>query len=183
MNDPAALATSLEVAFTRILDEQMAGIPILNERLRVQAVDFQAHQGRPIGVLITPWVMNLMVFPGDQDDWEALEVGHKLTLEFPAQTHELTINEIDELGKCQTYSLYSPMREFQDQAHAVTVARKFLDDLMTEQDLPIDEFDSDDFNATDLAGESPTKTRLNKESREQSISRRDLLRGRFRRTD
>ena len=41
----------------------MAGVPMLNPALRVQAVGFRHWQSHWLGVLVTPWFMNLMLLP------------------------------------------------------------------------------------------------------------------------
>ena len=45
MMQPEQAAILIEQVFTRILHEQMAGIPILNNRLRVETVGFRIYQG------------------------------------------------------------------------------------------------------------------------------------------
>ena len=200
MSDPAEQARRLEQIFTRILHEQMAGIPILNDHIQVQVVGFQAYQDRIIGILITPWMMNLMMFPGDQDNWDELEIGHKRPHEFPGGEYRFTINEIEGLGKCQTHSLYSPMRQFKSQAQALTAAGSFLDTLMTEAEAPNQETPDEELLGRILRGEDTPPVHLDEfatiepvgspqsatpsltKIAENPISRRDLLRGRFRKT-
>ncbi|MCP4374750.1 MAG: [NiFe]-hydrogenase assembly chaperone HybE, partial [bacterium] len=163
---------------------------------------FQEYRGRVIGILITPWVMNLIMFPGTEDDWDGLELGKKQPHSFPSNTYKFLVNEIDGIGTCQTHSPYSPMREFVNQNHALAAARSFLDALLVEtqgsQGGPVDE----ELLGRILRGEEPTemrpapaasnsvdvvetKARLVRErsttpaSVELNLSRRDLLRGRF----
>jgi len=67
---PAALlAGRLEAAFREIHVGKMRGIPLLNEALGVRAVGFRAYDGHLLGVLVTPWFMNLILAPGAEDDW------------------------------------------------------------------------------------------------------------------
>ncbi|MCP3881124.1 MAG: [NiFe]-hydrogenase assembly chaperone HybE [Sulfitobacter sp.] len=202
MNDPQAAAEALEQAFDRIHKEDMAGIPLLNPALKVQTLGFREYQGRIIGVLITPWMMNLVMLPGRQDDWSRLEVGKKLLHEFPSNTRRFMVNEIDGIGKCQTHSLFSPMGEFFNQDHAVGAAQNHLDCLMTDADRrdadPVDaellgrilrgeetpEIDLDQFedpaavepDLQPVRGASSMTVRV-----EKRLSRRDLLRGNIRR--
>jgi [NiFe] hydrogenase assembly HybE family chaperone len=63
MNTPQTAAEKLEQIFDKIHQEQMQGIPILNNMLKVQALGFQEYQGRIVGILITPWLMNLVMLP------------------------------------------------------------------------------------------------------------------------
>jgi len=132
MNDPQLAAKMLERTFNRILHEQMQGIPILNNRLTVQALGFQKFEGRVIGILVTPWLMNMVMLPGEDDDWTTLKLGKKQPHRFPSKTFKFMVNEFDGIGKCQTYSLFSPMNEFINQEHALAAAQSFLDTLMVE---------------------------------------------------
>lgn len=129
--DPTAVAADIEAIFRRIHREQMAGLPLLNDRLTVATHGFQVYRGRVIGVLVTPWLMNLVMLPGTGDDWDGLALGHKQPHAFPSGSYKFMVNEIDGLGRCQTHSLFSPMREFSGQAHALAAAEAFLRDLMT----------------------------------------------------
>ena len=63
---------------TRIQRERMADIPLLNPALEVQAVGFSVWEAYCLGVLITPWFMNLMLLP---------LAGDKLVLGFHARFH------------------------------------------------------------------------------------------------
>jgi [NiFe] hydrogenase assembly HybE family chaperone len=121
----AELNSELEFCFTQIQQQRMADVPILNPALRVQAVDFQLFQQTWIGILITPWFMNLLYFHGDN----AL-VGSKITHLFPAGQFEFIVSHEQELGFYQSCSLYSPMFDFQQQEIAVQTARAALQELL-----------------------------------------------------
>jgi len=199
VSNPQAAADLLEQAFNRILDEQMTGIPLLNNRLKVQTLGFQEHQGRIIGVLITPWLMNLVMLPGEDDDWNGLELGKKQPHKFPSNTYKFIVNEIEGIGKCQAHSLYSPMNEFVNQDHALAAAQGFLDTLMVEtKPAEEDPVDQDllgrilrgeeipdvnlDHHAIIEATDVTTPVREASEKKVQvgeKISRRELLRGSF----
>jgi len=95
---PEVVSTIIEKTFERILAENMQGIPILNSRISVQALGFQEYQGRVIGIIITPWLMNLVLLPSSEEDWSDLVLGHKETHEFPAGKYKFLVNEIDGIG-------------------------------------------------------------------------------------
>jgi [NiFe] hydrogenase assembly HybE family chaperone len=130
------MTEQIETVFKRIEQEQMQGIPILNPVLQVETIGFQAYQGRLIGVLITPWMMNLMLLPGEADDWSELKLGDKQYHRLPANEYRFMVNEIDEIGLCQTHPIYSPMNEFMNQEHAVAAAESFMRTLMVEVEEP-----------------------------------------------
>ena len=50
---------ALVTDFTEVWHAKMRDVPMVNKLLHVQAVGWGIHQGRPLGVLISPWFMNL----------------------------------------------------------------------------------------------------------------------------
>ncbi|MCG8489627.1 MAG: [NiFe]-hydrogenase assembly chaperone HybE [Chromatiales bacterium] len=136
MQDVNSMTRQIEAVFKQIEQEQMQGIPLLNPALQVETIGFQEYGGRMIGVLITPWLMNLMLFPGDADDWGELKLGDNQYHRLPSNEYRFTVNEIDGIGLCQTHPLYSPMHEFMNQEHAVAAAESFMRTLMVEVEEP-----------------------------------------------
>jgi [NiFe] hydrogenase assembly HybE family chaperone len=129
----AARVQGLVEAFAFIGRTRMAGVPVLNPALHVQAVGFAAQMhaglevGGALGILVTPWFMNLiwlaaphaaMAPVGDT----TLRVIGGQALEFIAAHDEAT-------GAYELCSLYSPMFEFHDQATACATAEAVLDTL------------------------------------------------------
>ncbi len=201
MLDPQAVAKTLEITFSKIHDLQMRGLPLLNPEIRVQALGFQQYEGRIFGIIITPWMMNVVILPTENDDWSQMELGHKQPHEFPAKTLKFMVNDIDGIGPCQTHSLYSPMAEFASHEHAVNVAQGFLEELMVENELKEeDEVDEellgrvmrgedtpevnlDDFDTIQPMQTTTTPSRGSVEPGvkvNKKLSRRNLLLGRFR---
>ena len=121
----AELNHTLETCFTQIQQQRMADVPILNPALRVQAVDFQLFTQIWVGVLITPWFMNLLYFQADNT-----QVGSKVTHVFPAGQFEFIVSYEKELGFYQSCSLYSPMFDFAQQEIAVQTAQAALQELL-----------------------------------------------------
>ncbi len=120
-------AKALEAAFRRIAAGPMADLPIVNPALAVEAVGFRPWQGRWVGVLITPWFMNLLAWP------EAAANGsQKLVL--PSGDYECQPVFEQSIGHYLAASLFSPMAQFADQAEAVQVAEAVLEELFTSAD-------------------------------------------------
>ena len=46
---------------------KVKGMPIYNPTLAIEAVGFREHEGRQVGVMVTPWFMNLTVLPSPAD--------------------------------------------------------------------------------------------------------------------
>lgn len=119
-------ADQVQAAFERIHHEQMAGLPLLNKALAVATVGFQINEGRVAGVVITPWMMSLLLFPGVADQWDTLALGSKESFNFPGGAYRFMSNTIDGLGTVMMYSVYSPMHEFANQESACAEAERFL---------------------------------------------------------
>ncbi|MCW8931422.1 MAG: [NiFe]-hydrogenase assembly chaperone HybE [Gammaproteobacteria bacterium] len=151
--DPQDAADTLLQTFEHILQENMQGIPILNNKLQVQTLGFQKFEGRIIGIVITPWLMNLIMLPNEDDDWNELELGKKMPIKFPSSSHKFMVNEIDGIGKCKTHSMYSPMHEFSSQDHAVKVAQDFLNGLIVEREPTVEELVDEDLLGRIMRGE------------------------------
>ena len=183
------LAQRVREVYERILNEQMRGLPLVNERLRVECLHFrQLENGRVIGVLITPWLMNLVLFPAQDEDWSGLEVGHKQMHDFPSGRHAFLVNEIEGLGTFQARSLHSPMKKFFSQDHARTVARLAMEELMKPLD-PETHLDEDrlrrfiegenmaDIRASEERAMAGTEKDDTRQAAPRLVSRRELLRG------
>lgn len=131
---PADPVAALAAAFRHIAATRMAGVPILNPALAVEAVGFRqepALDGRWLGVLITPWFMNLICLPLAGDDWHALPSGTGRNLDLPGGEVAFLAAQEDALGAYLSCSLFSPMQEFADQDYARAVAQEVLNQLLS----------------------------------------------------
>jgi [NiFe] hydrogenase assembly HybE family chaperone len=106
----------------------MKGLPIYNPTLAVEAVGFREHEGRHVGVVVTPWFMNLTVLPSraEQAAWIA---GGTIRLAFPSGQYDLLVSQLPEYGLVGTCSLFSPMSEFTDHEAAQVAAQAAADAL------------------------------------------------------
>lgn len=127
---PQEQAVRVAAVFERIHREQMAGLPLLNKALAVQTLGFQTFEGRVLGMVITPWMMSLLLFPTAQDDWHTQTLGTKSSITFPNGNYRFMINVIDGVGVCQMHSLHSPMHPFRSQEAAVAEAQGFIEKLL-----------------------------------------------------
>ncbi len=201
MQDPQQIAAQLEQTFHKIHLENMLGIPILNPHIQVQALGFQEFEGRVLGIIITPWLMNVVLLPAAGEDWSTMQLGDKRPHKFASRTYKFMLNDIDGIGLCQTHSLYSPMRDFSSHEQALGVAQNFIDNLMVERELSEEELvdeellgrvmrgeetpeiNLDDFDVIEPMAAVTTPVRGQNEDQilvEKKISRRNLLRGNLR---
>jgi [NiFe] hydrogenase assembly HybE family chaperone len=161
----------VEVVFKDIADTRMAGLPICNEALRVQAVGFREWQEHWVGVLVTPWTISLVLMPGANGPLKVLGPDEKMTWEFPSGKYEfMGLNETA-LGTCQICSLISPVVDVASQEDAVSIAGQVMEALfVSESDAARDAVRKVEAEAARLNGEPVLK---------QPLSRRDFIRGAF----
>jgi [NiFe] hydrogenase assembly HybE family chaperone len=128
-----ALATRVQGlvdAFEFIGRTRMAGVPVLNPALRVQAVAFAAQQhdgdeaGGALGILVTPWFMNLIWLAAS--DAATPPVGETTLRVIGGQALVFIAADDTRTGRYELCSLYSPMFEFHDQASACATAEAVL---------------------------------------------------------
>jgi len=123
--------------FNTISAERMADLPVFNHALQVEAVDFQPWGPGWIGVLITPWFMNVILLPNDPEAWQTLVLGQKVTRKLPFGEQEFMVGEEEELGKYQFRSLHSPMFRFKSQESARKTATAALGRLMNTSEVEV----------------------------------------------
>jgi [NiFe] hydrogenase assembly HybE family chaperone len=177
-------AARLEAAFRAVYEKRMQGLPFVNPALSVEAVDLLPWNGHWLGVLITPWFMNLMLLPDDAGAWPALRPGEKCEQSFPAGTFEFIAGHESEAGGYLACSLFSPMFEFADHESARLTAGAARAAL----------FDATNLEHTDIALHPRAPERADalkpddggggplealRENLSTSLSRREFLQGGF----
>lgn len=134
---------ALVADFKEIYNSKMRDVPIINKGLHVEAVGFKPYNGQYLGVLISPWFMNLVLLPADDLDWSELKSGAKEDIGFPSGVYEFIHNVREMVGGYKACSLFSPMGDFSSQMQAKEVARELLVAL----------FDAENIEETDRAAD------------------------------
>ncbi|WP_428035541.1 [NiFe]-hydrogenase assembly chaperone HybE [Amphritea sp.] len=154
----------IESRYVEILHTRMEGVAVVNQKLQVKALGFQSLGNEQLGVLITPWFMNLMLLPEtvlpetilletelsetellgtelpeSEEQWTEQQVGSKCIRHLPSGPYEFILGWDEVLGGYGMCALFSPMFEFNDQAAAVATAEEVIKAL----------FESDNFAPTD----------------------------------
>lgn len=125
------IVRKLEALFSEIARTRMADMPILNPALRVEAVGFREWEGKWIGVLVTPWTINLVLLPGYEVPLIPLALEEKTVWNFPSGAYKfMGLNE-PAIGTCHICSLISPV-EFATHEEALAVAREIIVALFVE---------------------------------------------------
>jgi [NiFe] hydrogenase assembly HybE family chaperone len=123
------IARRIEAAFERVARTGMAGMPFLNPALRVEAVGFRVWEGHWLGVLVTPWSINILLLPRS-GEWPHLAAGAERFVELPAGRYRFVSGRDADLGEYHSCSLFSPALEFADHAAARATAAAALDVLL-----------------------------------------------------
>lgn len=126
----APAVARLEDEFREIHATKMRDTPLVNRALSVQAVGFAAFGEDAVGVLLTPWFMNLFLLPGPDRDWSALRAGDKEIVTFPSGAYEFIHNARPSVGGYKACSLFSPMNDFASQQKALEVAAAVVPALL-----------------------------------------------------
>ena len=120
----------LVAAFRVVGATRMQGVPVLHPGLTVEAVDFEfvadadVDTGAALGILLTPWFMNLVWLPLQEQ--AALPVGQTVVRRIGATDFEFIGAAEPGFGAYEMCSLFSPMFEFADQAAARETAQQAL---------------------------------------------------------
>lgn len=192
MSDKAIpqLAGKLETVFEKIYRERMSDMPLVNPALQVKAIGFQPWQDDYLGILITPWFMNLMLLPGKPDQWAGRAELSTQKFAFPSGQYEFITGIDEDIGVYMMCSLFSPMFEFADQQAAIETAEAALAGLMQAEatdDTDAEarniekiwngETDKDSLQNTQKTSQSDVNRPTLKEKLDKPVSRRELLRG------
>lgn len=100
--------------------------PNANPALRVAAVGTRVYHGRPVGVLITPWFMSIVILPGEAEDWSNLTPGASEHVAFPSGRYEFLHNRRSGAGGYKSCNILSDMSGFDSQAKAIAVAERLI---------------------------------------------------------
>ena len=83
----------LEQAF-RATATRMSGLGFVNPALRGdEAVAFAPWDGHWLGVMVTPWSINLLLLPHDRSLWRTVRAGDKQRYAFPRRDYRLHFSD------------------------------------------------------------------------------------------
>ncbi|HIF17689.1 MAG TPA: [NiFe]-hydrogenase assembly chaperone HybE [Cycloclasticus sp.] len=195
--------------FNTINTERMSDIPIVNHKINVSLIGLQDWNGSYLGILITPWFMNIILLPNQPDEWSDIPELSNETHVFPSGKYKFLMGFEPDIGKYQTCSLFSPMFEFADNQAAIETAQAAISELMNVENIESTDIDSeqiqriwegeeplpegirdDDLATSETAPPTPLSeeteqvaTMTLEERMHQPMSRRELLRGAFLKKD
>jgi [NiFe] hydrogenase assembly HybE family chaperone len=130
MTENSDLIALLQEHFEEIRVTHMRGLPILNPHMAVEVVavrDFGEHR---MCVLITPWFMNLVLLPGNEE-WSGVEQGESVSIELPRESLDFMVSHDDAIATFLSVVLFRTVTDFPDQDTAREVARQVMHELFT----------------------------------------------------
>jgi [NiFe] hydrogenase assembly HybE family chaperone len=122
--------TALEDRFCEI-GETMSDLPFYNPKVTVEAWGFRSFgETELIGVLITPWFMNLVLLPVDMEPVDPNRYCEAAKRALPGGERLFLYGGEETVGALWAVSLHSPMDVFVSQAQAVAEARLRLNEVL-----------------------------------------------------
>jgi len=127
---------ALVASFKRIARDSMCGLPFYNDVLAVEAVGFERFGDGWLGVLMTPWFMNLMLVSDQPIPYAEAANGKKRTVELPSGPVTFLCGGTEDVGMFDAHSIASPMDVYKSQDQAQAAARLALARVRTSPQAP-----------------------------------------------
>ena len=121
--------------FDSIYRDRMQDLPIVNANLEVEAVSFDRWEDQNLGVLVTPWFINLVLLP-TSDEYDGIPQGKLIQCTFPSGPCELTVCHDDVLGTYLAAVLFRTVEDFPDQGTARAIAEEALLRILEDPEAP-----------------------------------------------
>jgi|APMI01.1.fsa_nt_gi [NiFe] hydrogenase assembly HybE family chaperone len=127
MTEPAGAdqVARIEAHYRGVARGAMADVPLCNPQLTVRLVRLVDWEGMRVGVLVTPWAINLMLLPGEAG-WTPAEPLSTQRWRFPSGDYAFIHAEDVGFGPYQMCSLFSPALEFDSMEVACETAAAAL---------------------------------------------------------
>lgn len=76
-------STALRVHFENVHRSRMSDLPFVNPALGVEVIDMRRYRGDWLGVLVTPWSIQLVLLPGGGELWQDISAGMRRKVALP----------------------------------------------------------------------------------------------------
>jgi [NiFe] hydrogenase assembly HybE family chaperone len=127
-DDPTAW---LEAHYRHVWETRMRDLPFVNAALAVEAIGFQRIEGDWLGVVITPWFVNLVLVYGGGQLWGDIPAGERRYLNLPCGTMQFIADDDPDIGPYQYCPLIAPVDKLPDMATARFVAADAIKTVFT----------------------------------------------------
>jgi [NiFe] hydrogenase assembly HybE family chaperone len=116
----------------RDVDAAMRDLPLYNAKVAIEGIGFRFFDDHALlGVMLTPWFMNLIVLPVERVPMDLAAIGKSEAIELPAGKRTFVVGGAETIGLYKAHSLYSPVLNFTLPGQAQAEARRMLGLLMT----------------------------------------------------
>jgi [NiFe] hydrogenase assembly HybE family chaperone len=116
----------------READAVMRDLPIYNDKVAIEAIGFERFgDDALLGVVLTPWFMNLILLPVLPEPMRMAEIGRPVEVELTVGKRTFVIGGNDVIGLYRAHSLHSPVLAFTLPGQAQAEARRQLGVLLT----------------------------------------------------
>jgi len=135
-DDPSAF---LAAHYTKVWQERMRELPFINPALSVDTIGFIRHDGDWLGVVVTPWFLNLFLLNGGGHLWGDIPAGERRYLNLPCGTLQFIADDDPEIGPYQYCPLIAPVDHLPDMASARQAAVDAMQALISQPPPPLAE--------------------------------------------
>jgi [NiFe] hydrogenase assembly HybE family chaperone len=116
----------------RETDAVMCDLPVYNDKITIEAIGFRPFgDDALLGVVLTPWFMNLVLLPLAAEPMRMAEIGRPVEVGLPAGKRTFVIGGNEIVGLYRAHSLHSPVLTFTLPGQAQAEARRQLGLLTT----------------------------------------------------
>jgi [NiFe] hydrogenase assembly HybE family chaperone len=116
----------------RCIDAAMRALPVYNAKVAIEAIGFRPFgDDTLLGVVLTPWFMNVMTLPVEPAPIDMAEIGKTIFIELPAGKRAFVVGGDEVIGLYRAHSLHSPVLDFTLPGQACAEAQLKLAILMT----------------------------------------------------
>lgn len=115
LDDPTAI---LEAHYRQVWAMRRHEFANTNDNLDVEAIGFVCYAGDWLGVVVTPWFLDLFLIPGGGQLWGDIPAGQRRYLNLPCGTLQFIAGDDPEIGPYQHAPLIAPVSGIPDMATA-----------------------------------------------------------------
>jgi [NiFe] hydrogenase assembly HybE family chaperone len=133
-DDPSAFLTA---HYEHVRQTRMHDMPFVNPALSVETIGFVQLQGDWVGVVVTPWFINLFLVFGGGELWGDIPAGERRYLNLPCGTLQFIADDDPDIGPYQYCPLIAPVSNVPDMATARQTGRDAMAAVMVPPAPPV----------------------------------------------
>ncbi len=127
----------LAAHYEHVWRTRMHDMPFVNPKLTVETIGFIQLQGDWVGVVVTPWFINLFLVYGGGELWGDIPAGERRYLNLPCGTLQFIADDDPDIGPYQYCPLIAPVSNVPDMATARQTALDAMAAVMVPPVPPV----------------------------------------------